>query len=94
MHLEVGIAKSFLCTWPLLWVPPQHILHQADCLLACLIKKPSKIHLKIKSANIDNLRYHGCKWSCRELWKLEIHRGGQFVTWKVTELTFDLEGET
>ena len=38
MHLEVGIAKSFFSTWPLLWVPPQHILHQADCLLACLRK--------------------------------------------------------
>ena len=37
-HLEVGIAKSFFCTWPLLWVPPQHIFHQANCLLACLRK--------------------------------------------------------
>ena len=27
MHLEVGIAESFFCTWPFLGIPPQHILH-------------------------------------------------------------------
>ena len=42
MHLEVGIAKGFFCTWPLLWVPPQHILHQADRLLARLSSRLSQ----------------------------------------------------
>ena len=81
MHLEVGIAKGFFCTWPLLWVPPQHILHQADRLLARLSSRlPEIFPIQKKSANIDNLWYDGGKWSCRELWKLEIHRRRQFVT--------------
>ena len=49
MHLEVGITKGFFCTWPLLWVPPQHVLHQAHRLLARLVAGCHKKFLLQKS---------------------------------------------